>query len=188
MDATRDDAGTTNTLQTNGKPFDGGDTDRPITSGLARRLAAAADGYRNGHLIWFTARYEPVGGNYEISEAIESQARPAAPEDPEFGVFGPFKNDADAIKRTPVIGVTLHLEGGETRRFAADKYDAVIWSNSAIRKFALPHYAEYIGLEYAMAVRDGFLKNNVAAFVHGPNTEYRMVRTDDDGDNFLIVA
>jgi hypothetical protein len=188
MDATRDHAGKTNTLQANGKLVDGGDMDRPITSGLARRLAAAADGYQNGRLIWFTARYEPVSGNYEISKAIESEVRPPAPENPEFGVFGPFRNDAAAIKRTPVVGVTLHLAGGETRKFAADEYDAVIWSNSAIRKFALPHYGEYIGLEYAMAVRDGFLKDNVAAFVHGPNTEYKLVRTDDDGDNFLIVA
>lgn len=187
MDASGTDLGKTSTLERNGRALGGSNGEMPITAGLARRLAAAADGYRNGRVIWFTARYEPVNGDYEISTAIESLIRPAAPKDPAFGLFGPFRNDAEAIKRVPVVRVTLHLEGGDTRSFEADKYDAVMWSNSAIRKFALPHYAEYIGLELAMKVRDGFLQDNVTAFVHGPNTEYEMVQTDD-GDQFLIVA
>lgn len=159
---------------------------RPITASLARRLAAAADGYRNGEVVWFTARYVAVDEDFDISEGLEGD-RPAAPEDPDYGVFGPFQNDADQIKRTPVVKVTLHLSDSTERTFAAAKCDAIFWSSSAIRKFAIPHYAEYIGLDYAKKIRDDFGQANVSAFAHGPNTEYELVKSAD-GQHVMLIG
>jgi hypothetical protein len=163
-------------------------TQKPTSAGLARRLAAAADGYLNGKIIWFIARYEPVDGSYDISEAIEQDDRPADPVDADYGVFGPYRNDAVDTRHTPVIAVTLHLKNGRNITLEDPKCDAVFWSASAIRKFVLPHYAEYVSLEYARKIETDFrVDPDIVALTHAPNTEYTMKRSTDGTAKFLTV-
>jgi len=163
--------------------------DRPVSARLARRLAAAADGYRTGEVIWFRARYVPDENfSFGISEPIVSKVRPQ-PDDlaDGEGLFGPFQTEVDGpgLTRTPIVEVVLRLAGGEETRFPADRYDALFWSMSSLEKFAIPHYVEFQGLEVAKRLREDFLKPEVYVMAHGPNTEYTM-RALDQGKAFLI--
>jgi len=163
------------------------DTEIPISSRLARRLAAAADGYQNGKMVWFTALAEPdEEGNFQISEAIVSDTRPADPVDPKRRVYGPFLSEREGPARsTPIVKITLHVqEGGQVRQveFPADKYDALFWSTSALDKFAVPHYVAFEGLPQATEMRAEYVDHSaVFAIVHGPNTEYDRVQLKEPG-------
>lgn len=150
---------------------------RPISALLARRLAAAASGFPHGRTVWFRARYEPdAKGSFQVSPPILSDTRPADPDDPQFGIFGPYQTPApsQARKRADVVQVTLHLSDGRTIEIAAGDADCLFWSAAAIEKFAVPYYAAVGTLETAVRIREDFNRENVVAMDHGPNTEYTM--------------
>ena len=90
---------------------------RPLSAGLARRLAAAASGFPDGRTVWFIARHEPdANGSYQVSAPIVSDTRPAEPRDPAFGIFGPYQTPVPGhpAKRADVVRVVLHLSNGTT--------------------------------------------------------------------------
>jgi hypothetical protein len=164
-------------------------TDQPISSRLAMRLAAAADGYQNGKTVWFTARLEPdEDGSFHMSPAIEAEDRPNLSLEPGVVLFGPYRSDRQGPeKTTPVVRVTLELSNGKTIGFPATRYDAIIWSTSSLGKFAIPHYVAFEGLEAAGVLRDKFV-NDASVFVmaHGPNTEYDLHPVDGVAGGQLI--
>jgi hypothetical protein len=153
---------------------------QPISAKLARRLAAAADGYRDGKVVWFTASYTPLdgdnGNNFGISEAIPGTGTtaPDLPIPPGYGLFGPFLTTAnDRPKKTEILRITVALPDREVV-IDASKYDAMFWSSSSVDKFAVPHYATVLDLKMAATLQQDFGQENVYLVLHGPNTEYKL--------------
>jgi hypothetical protein len=159
-------------------PADGTLGPRSISAALARRLAAAADGHRDGQEIYFQARFEPgADGDFDVTgpfsrEQAEQQAPPEG-----FGIFGPYRTDEceDDISRTPVKRVTMELTNGEVLTFEGSRYDALFWSSSALEKFVVPYYAMIAGVDRATRLRDTFLTPAVFMIAHDPNTEETMI-------------
>lgn len=172
---------------------DGAPFGRPISAKLARRLAAAADGYRDGREVWFTARYVPENGyNFHISKPIVREDLGKVTLKDDEGLFGPFETPFDPgdQKRTPIEKITLHLAGGGAVTFAAADYDSLFWSTSALDKFAVPFYVEFLGMEAGEQLQQDFQKAEVFAVAHGPNTEYttRLADTPTDGAKHFLIA
>ena len=113
-------AGAADSAVFGGAAVTGSVAEQPMSGMLARRLAQAASGYANDKMIWFVARNERNADlSFEVSAPIGRDERPEAPHDPEFGLFRPYLNPAPSCaqtKRTPVVSVTLHLDGGEDIR------------------------------------------------------------------------
>jgi hypothetical protein len=155
-----------------------GTMDKPISARLLRRLAAAADGFRNGLTVWFTANYEPEGEDesFKISKAIVQDDPPTTQPGPGRKHFGPYKSTGEPIRTTPIVEIVLHVQtanGIQTVSIPAKDYDAIFWSTSALEKFAIPHYVVFEGLKRAAKLEKKFKDDaSVYAIVHGPNTEY----------------
>jgi hypothetical protein len=153
---------------------------QPVSAKLARRLAAAADGYRDGREVWFTASFTPKdgqnGNNFDISEAIpgDGTSAPDVTLSDGYGLFGPFLTEESGDpKRTPIASIVLRLPGGDVE-IDASKYDAMFWSSSSLDKFAVPHYATVLDLSMAAKLQREFSEPSVYLVLHGPNTEYDL--------------
>lgn len=159
-------------------PADGAAGPRAISAGLGRRLAAAADGHRDGREIFFQARFEAdAEGNYGVTGPLtrEEAAQAVVPEG--YGIFGPFLTEpcTDDISRTPIRRVTLELENGDAVTFEGTRYDALFWSSSALEKFVVPYYAVVGGIERAQRLRDQLLNTDAFMIAHDPNTEETLI-------------
>ena len=175
---------------------------KAMTAALARRLAEAADGYRNIGEVNFLARYEPDGEKlFDLSEAYPEQY--TDPNDQrlkerdrekvnklgkEYDWFGPFdtrdtKLAKVIIKRIEVIVVDPEGDGEEktvvipTLPTASNNpedqpFDTIFWSLSALEKFAVPYYARLNGGKYADQVVTDFTADDFFLMGHRPGTEY----------------
>lgn len=172
-------------------PADGAGGARPLSASLARRLAAAADGHRDGCEIFFQARYLPdADGDYEVTGPFTREKVGELQAPPGFGIFGPFctpKCDDD-ISCTPIQHITLHLRNGQTITFAGDRYDALFWSSSALEKFVVPYYAVIGGVRRAERLLDQFLTPEVFMIAHDPNTEETLVKIQPEPGSELSPA
>lgn len=151
---------------------------RPIPSTLLRRLAEAADGAVGP--AWFVGSYVLIQGKHHILGSFSSEAEAQAHvANADYGVFGPYEAPAGKGP-SPIIGWDVQLQGGLSQLIGAG-YDAFFWSESAIRKFALPYYANVVGPAYAMQIRDAFRNPEVMLMAHDPLTEYHMISITDSG-------
>lgn len=151
---------------------------RPMSAGLSRRLAAAADGHRNGAEIYFRARFEPGrDGDFELSGPFtrDEAMRIQVPDG--FGIFGPYRTERcdDDISQTPIRRITIELNNGDKHVFAGNRFDALFWSASALEKFVIPHYSIIGGLGKAQRLHDTFLQTDVFLIAHDPNTEETLI-------------
>lgn len=167
-------------------PNSNGDDTPPISSRLALRLAAAAEGFQDGTTVWFVARYEPdPNGSFGVKKPIVSEKRPAVSLEPGEGLFGPYRSEREEpSQRTPVLKIAVQVQDGEkvrTVEFDARDFDALFWSTSAIEKFAIPHYVAFEGLTRAEKLKKDFLDPKVYLMAHGPNTEYELRTLDEKG-------
>ena len=89
-------------------------------------------------------------------------------------VDDPFQDYGAPWGRLQVTSVTLAIrQGGETREVRLDgrEYDSVLWSLSAIDKFAVPYYARADGAEFAAELRRRVMAGPVCAIAHYPTSE-----------------
>lgn len=164
---------------------------RPICASLSRRLAAAADGHRNGQEIFFVARYEPdETGDFELDGPYfrDQLGKLRVPEG--FGIFGPYctADCEDDISRTPIRTITIELHNGEKRSFEGNRYDALFWSVSALEKFVIPHYTVVRGLKKAQEILREFVDTDVFLLAHDPNTEETMFKIGRGEDEETLRA
>jgi hypothetical protein len=152
---------------------------RPALSAkLVRRLAAAADGFRDGREIFFTARFEPEkNGDFNLDGPFVREQLDTLRVPPGFGIFGPYMTPEcdDDIGRTPIKTITIELHDGQKWSFEGKRFDALFWSISALEKFAIPHYTNVHGVEKARAMLRGFEETDVFLMGHDPNTEETMI-------------
>lgn len=169
-------------------------TQKPISAALARRLAEAADGYRNIGEVNFLARYEPDKVKlFDLSRAYPAKhTNPGDldPEDrmklnhPDYDWFGPYDTKDSVVPKLTITRIVVWVmgEGEEERpieiptRPSPDPekkpFDALFWSLSAVEKFAVPYYARLHGGKYADQVVTDFIADDFFLTGHRPGTEY----------------
>jgi len=158
----------------------------PLSAGMLRRIAEAADGYRTGHNVWFvineTAPYEIVGVFTEPPGAAARGTRVVGPylTEPDFGnpaMFVPVPHapptrygfdsllywrlprEPLAMQEIDSIVITAFRRGGEAWRGSRPgrDIDAVFFTLAANDKFVFPYYARVSGLEPTMRMRERLL-------------------------------
>ncbi|HEX8695891.1 MAG TPA: hypothetical protein VF746_25975 [Longimicrobium sp.] len=164
---------------------------RPICAGLSRRLAAAADGHRNGQEIFFVARYEAdETGDFELDGPYfrDQLGKLRVPDG--FGIFGPYctADCDDDISRTPIKSITIELRDGRRHTFEGDQFDALFWSVSALEKFVIPHYTVVRGVRKAQQILREFVDTDVFLLGHDPNTEETMFKIGRGEDEQALQA
>lgn len=166
----------------------------PMSAVVAKRLAAAADGHRNGKPVYFVADLQDLGEveSFEGEGAKEAAERASRERAARGGtrpaVFGPYLTEPDpasaAAPKPEVLDVTVRvrLPDGTTRTetFDGGELDAIFWTRSAVDKFVVPYYAGTLGLQYATRLSNQFAAENVYMLAHLPDTVIRPVRVAAD--------
>ncbi|HEU0076894.1 MAG TPA: hypothetical protein VFQ76_04540, partial [Longimicrobiaceae bacterium] len=170
--------------------------EQPVSAGVAKRLAAAADGFRHGRPMYFVSgfrepgvvlRFEGEGGREAAERARRSREAEGGGE--EFGVFGPYVTAPGRGPAAPpaaeVLDVTVRMKlpDGSTRTqvLGGGEYDAIFWTRSAVDKFVVPYYVGALGLQYATRVSEDFSGRDVYLLAHMPDTMPAMIRVADAG-------
>lgn len=172
--------------------------DHPVSAVVAKRLAAAADGFRHGRPMYFVSGFRDPAGlqrfEGEEGRAAAERARldrEAKGGGEKFGVFGPYVTEplpaADARPGPEVLDVTVRvrLADGSTRTrvLGGSEFDSIFWTRSAVDKFVIPYYAGAQGLPYANQVSEDFSAEDVYMLAHMPDTMPAMIRVPDaDGE------
>jgi hypothetical protein len=148
-----------------------------VSAILARLLAEAAAGHP-GKTIWFTALLKPnEKKEFDISDPIESEEEPDVDIGMERGLFGPYFTDLEPNGHTrKLVKFTVSSEkldgtGAKDEPFLAKDVDLLVGSLAALDKFVLPYYARIAGVEFALKLRQDFLKANTSLFRHLPGSE-----------------
>jgi len=171
--------------------------EQPVSAGVAKRLAAAADGFRHGKPMYFVLGFrDPAGLQRFEGEAGREAAERARREreakggGEKFGVFGPYVTEpghgpAAAPPAAEVLDVTVRMKlpDGSTRTqvLGGGEFDAIFWTRSAVDKFVVPYYAGALGLQAAARVSEDFSGSGVYMLGHLPDTMAMMIRVPDAG-------
>lgn len=133
----------------------------PKPATLVRRLAEAADGYRDGKNRFVVASrrfpHDVRGVFLTPFEARVEVIRAGA----DYGVFGPFQTLDDPLDMvsTPdkrVAEVIVIYRNGKQRRYGADSVDAIFWGLAAFDKFVAPYLTSVYGAAYAAEQREAY--------------------------------
>jgi len=134
----------------------------PESASLLRRLAEAADGYRDNEPRIIVARRDPphdVTGVFRASQTAEiDEALRVAGSG--YEAFGPYQTPtADPLPsgRKQVLSVTVTYTDKTTDTFPADDFDALVWSVPAFDKFVMPNLISAYGLAFATSKRTEFV-------------------------------
>ena len=170
--------------------------EQPVSAVVAKRLAAAADGFRHGRPMYFVSGFREAGAvqRFEGEEGREAaerarRAREAEGGGEKFGVFGPYVTEPGrapaASPAAEVLDVTVRMKlpDGSTRTqvLGGGEYDAIFWTRSAVDKFVVPYYAGALGLQHANRVSEDFAGRDVFMLAHLPDTMPMMIRVPDAG-------
>ena len=171
--------------------------EQPVSAGVAKRLAAAADGFRHGKPMYFVSGFRDVGPveRFEGEEGREAaerarRAKEAGGGGEKFGVFGPYVTDPGhghgGKPPAEVLDVTVRMKlpDGSTRTqvLGGGEYDALFWTRSAVDKFVVPYYVGALGLQYATRVSEDFSGRDVYMLAHLPDTMPAMIRLPGAGE------
>jgi len=145
---------------------------KPLQSAsLLRRLAEAADGYRDNESRIIVARRDPphdVAGVFRESQTaeIDEALRTAGSGYEAFGPFATPSTDPLPSGRKQVSSVTVTYTDQTTETFPAGTFDALIWSVPAFDKLIMPNLISAYGLPFATAKRTEFVSAAKAPFPH----------------------
>ena len=132
------------------------------SASLLRRLAEAADGYRDGRPRWVVIHRSGVQGHHDVagvftsSEQANVEVQRAGPD---YAVFGPFVTvDDPRDESTPspedVVEVTVKQRDGKVILVDPNKVDALFWTLAAFDKFVVPYLTRVDGARYAAEQRE----------------------------------
>lgn len=160
---------------------------QPVSAGLLRVLAQAAEGYPNQGAMYFVASYAPdANGSFEVSPWWSPEEAAAVVNmlpggQDNFAVFGPFDTtlpypvnaEQETVASLQVSTTAATGEPGTSFSVGgAEMYDAVFCSAAAVIKFAVPYYSRVYSPEFAETLLQSFLQAPVAMMVHLPWSEY----------------
>jgi hypothetical protein len=138
----------------------------PETASLLRRVAEAADGFRDGIPRYVVANqvhpHNVLGVFLTRAQADDSLASVRA-SDParyaSYDVFGPYRAveeppmvEADTTEE--VLEVVVKYRGGKTTTYKGDEVDAIFWGLPAFDKFVAPYLTGVSGVRYAAEQRE----------------------------------
>jgi len=140
----------------------------PISATLARRLAEAADGFRNINQVFFVAQYEApyfIKEFYDVTSAENFFSDQGFTES-EYGIFGPYKTldilNEDmyrGVEDIASIDLTIHFNNGDVQNETINgNIDAIFLNLSAHDKFVFPYYCHLYGIDTVKKMRDDLIK------------------------------
>jgi hypothetical protein len=125
---------------------------------LLRRLAEAADGYRDGLDHFIVVSLEAP---HTVAEVVNSQkeadsiATARSTEALHFAAFGPYRTEPDSLAQAALVdSVVAYLSDGKTRSYDGSKVDALFWSLPAYDKFVAPYETAVYGVPEAAKRRE----------------------------------
>lgn len=128
---------------------------------LLRRVAEAADGYRDGTDRYVVAdRNFPhhVLGAFLTREEADSTVAKARSDTTNYDVFGPFRTTEEppavVVESEEVAFVTVTTKDGKEERYDGEKVDAIFWGLTAFDKFIAPYLTVVSGVKYAAEQRE----------------------------------
>ena len=143
----------------------------PKSASLTRRLAEAADGYRDGQPKWVVADRQRRQGNHRVVGVFSDVARAELVADsvakaegaPTVEAFGPFLTPKEGFDFPPKdsVAAVIVIYRDSTQapaRYSADSIDALFWGLSAFDKFIVPYLSSVYSVDYAKQQRDLYLK------------------------------
>jgi len=129
------------------------------SASLLKRLAEAADGFRDGQpkfvvaALEFPHRVIAVRGD---SLAADSLAQDSSTSSLHFKAFGPYltvlEPGVDTLLDNVDSVVVYHIGGG-TKTYQGEEYDALFWGLPAFDKFVAPYLTGVSGATYADSIR-----------------------------------
>lgn len=130
----------------------GGDTG-DLPASLLKRVAQAADGFRNGRRVWFVV--ERAFPHAIATFFQEAEAKAAVDDNGESHVLvGPYRTPVGPSSMDRVEWIDVKLAGREKPlRYNGESVDALFFSQSALDKFFYPYYTAVYGPEYAAEMR-----------------------------------
>ena len=137
----------------------------PQPASLVRRLAEAADGYRDGKDKWVVAGRKAEKGNHRVAgvfDTFQEADFTARREGPEYAAFGPYRTPKEEFLVPPnerVREVIVIYVDGRKRNYDADSVDALFWGLSAFDKFIVPYLAKVASADYAAEQRELYRRN-----------------------------
>jgi hypothetical protein len=150
-------------------PLGGGAEPEPAS--LIRRLAEAADGFRDGRDKYVVAdRHFPHNVllvSDSLDQAQDSLSRSDVPAGSDYRVYGPFRTpaDTDYVTRDEIDSVVVWTASGEHKSYKGKEYDALFWGVTAFDKFVTPYLTVVYGATYAAEQRRRYL-SGVSPLVH----------------------
>ncbi len=122
------------------------------SASLLRRLAEAADGFRDGEPHWVAIHRKGQQGHHKVLGVFKSfdEARDVVQKEGlEYAVFGPFVTVDDPPDQSSsaedVVEVIVKQKNGVEKRFSPDSVDALFWSLAAFDKFIAPYLTSVDG-------------------------------------------
>ncbi len=163
---------------------------RPVSAGLARRLAEAAFGYMGLGPLYLVAAYQPVDHHddpynvtcfkNDLAEAEKLVAiRNTDPDAPRYSVFGPYETGSVAPPSAYTLAkVNLLVDGPDVVEecfpLRASDYDSLFWTRAAVEKFAVPYYSALYSPAFAAHVLKEYSEAKLAVLGHMPWSEYTV--------------
>lgn len=161
--------------------------EKGLSPSLLRRLAEAADGFRDKHETFYLVAKLTADdhGNHEVRGPFKkSEDLP-----PDLcqdigegrGWFGPFQGKGPKEGTLLVEEMDLALKtAGESpehsnKKIPAHRFDCLAWSRSALEKFLVPYYARMYGGAYVDRLLTEFEADPLQMVGHLPGTEYEQV-------------
>lgn len=150
----------------------------PGSAALWRRIAEAADGFRDGEDKWVvidTAFPHKVAGVFPSPEAADS-ARQRATDSTgaTYESFGPFRtldNPAYEGDKDTIDSVVVYRKSGKHEPYDGTKYDAIFWGLPAFDKFVAPYLTAVSGVAEAARQREAY-RNGTSTLVHSPEVAH----------------
>ena len=138
----------------------------PKSASLARRLAEAADGFRDGEIKWIVADNEFPHAvllvSHSLQEAQGAVKRSEADTAHDYRIYGPFQTSKDIgyVEREEdeIDSVIVWRHGGQKHHYYDGKQiDALFWGMPAFDKFVTPYLTAVYGAKFAAEQRQLYL-------------------------------
>jgi hypothetical protein len=137
---------------------------------LAKRVAEAASGLRNGRRVWFVVNSDfPHGLTNHYSEREADDALTA--KGSAFTKMGPFMTPDEVPHKKQLEWIKVKVKGrAKEMHFNPEEADALFWSLSALDKFFYPYYTMLYGPQKAAEMRKKYTdpSNTNAVVCHEP--------------------
>jgi hypothetical protein len=131
------------------------------SASLLKRLAEAADGFRDGEPKFVVAAVEfphKVLGVFEDSLPADSLAQDSSTSGLHFKAFGPYLTVIEAGVDTLLDNVdsvvVYHKGGAPPKLYLGKDYDALFWGLPAFDKFVAPYLTQVSGATHADSIRN----------------------------------